>query len=512
MYKNFNIDGANTEALSHLSVNARRPLWVATIAIIITTLFAGYTGYEFVHTFSDNKYLPFVGGIIWASIIFAFDYSIYITPNSSLMQKLLRFVFGMSSNILGATLLLVSINQAEINNRLSLFDVNSVSQIDSVYNAEKDLRYITVHASIREEAEYHEQLCKVESHRNGAGPIYDRLHANCLAMQAARVPIKTQLDSNEVPFIRTWQINREAYSSMKHNDYFSKLNVGINIVKEDRTKIGLSVLLLLIALILEFWPLAVSASKDKNHIYYQASIALQANEDKAVLVGIAEAEKAKEVMRQSTYGQNLFAAQVQLNQFKEKLNLYALLEDGKAQIDESNGDIASAALHRQNATNYRALANRSTTLTSSTNADLFSCTKPMIRVIENIRAQSANTSELINNVYDWCHNNISYPEAPRLESCYDAKTCFNARSGVCSESAMLVIAFCRQLGLTANFYEVIVDMKGDANVNHAVAGVLNEQGALQLVDVAQHSANAKHKEVNLINDHDLIEKFKSWNQ
>jgi transglutaminase-like putative cysteine protease len=511
--KKLNIAGENLEALGHLSNDAKRPLRVGAIALVLTTLFAAYTGYEFVYIFSNNKYCSYLGGFIWAAVIFAFDYTIYITPQPSLLLKVFRACFGCSSNIIGATLVIISINAAEINNQLLLKDVNIISAIDSTYNGEKDLRYDTYNASIAEEQRYHEQLCVAESHRNGTGPIYDRLHANCLALQAARIPVKAQLDSNEVPFVRTYQLSRAAHSSLKHNDYFSNLNVAINIVKADYSKIALSVLLLLIALIIEFFPLAVNVSKDKSHVYYKACAKLQEGEEKAVLESISEAEKQKNLRRQTAYNSNLFVAQVEHNRFREQLLLYALMDETKAQVDESFGDTSSATLHRLNAKQYRDLANSGNTqCTSVVNIDIFHCTVPMIKVIDEIRNKSVNTEELITNVYAWCYENIKYPKEPRLESCFDAKTCFNARTGVCSESAILIIAFCRHLALEAHFYEVVVDMTGDTNPKHAVAGVINEKGVLQLVDVAMHSCNAPHKEIRLIADVELNELFKIWNR
>jgi Transglutaminase-like superfamily len=515
MQKNFlNISGHNTDALSYISVNARRPLWVSTIAILITTLFAFYTGFEFVQTFTDNKYLPFVGGFVWSAVIFAFDYSIYVTPKATLLLKILRLTFGMSSNIVGSSLVIISINQAEINNQLILLDVGSVSKIDSIYQNEKTVRYTQVAASIQEEAAYHNQQCYPESQRNGSGPKYAKLHEHCMALQANRLPMQTQLDSNETAFANTHLLNRNAHATLAHNDYFTKLNQGVRIVKEDKMKIALSLFLLVIALVVEFWPLAIKSSEDKTLAYFKAKAEIEKLENEQLIDSINKSNDLKLIAKNTVHQSKVFTEQIKQDILKEQIELTALLEDGKAAIASELNFASGATMHKSNAEKYRALAN-STIQSKSINdneIDIFRCTKPMIKLINEIKFRSQSKADIINNVYDWCHANIAYPEDPRLESCFDACTTFNARSGVCIESAVLAIAFFRKLGLQADLYEVIVDMKGDSDINHAVAGVINEHGKLQLVDIAQHAEDAKHKEVKVLSDDELNFKFKIWNQ
>ena len=136
----------------------------------------------------------------------------------------------------------------------------------------------------------------------------------------------------------------------------------------------------------------------------------------------------------------------------------------------------------------------------------FILTEDMVDVSNNIAESRKSDLEKAFMAYDWVEKNIVYGVSKRKNGYRDSEETLSQREGVCGEMAYLIVSMARASGLTSKWCHVTKDFKGD-NVQHACAAIYLDDHWV-LADPAYHQFDAKHKEIDIMDDDEALYMFR----
>ena len=138
----------------------------------------------------------------------------------------------------------------------------------------------------------------------------------------------------------------------------------------------------------------------------------------------------------------------------------------------------------------------------------FIISSELVEIIKDHTKNCRNDEEKAKAIYDWIEENIDYGDKKRTNGYKNSEEVLEQREGVCGEMAYVYVTMARCCGLKSNYVSVKYDFKGD-RVAHACAAV-EINGSYVLVDPAYHKFDVQHKEVEILTDKEVLEKFQLW--
>ncbi|MBT5023141.1 transglutaminase domain-containing protein [Candidatus Woesearchaeota archaeon] len=130
----------------------------------------------------------------------------------------------------------------------------------------------------------------------------------------------------------------------------------------------------------------------------------------------------------------------------------------------------------------------------------------LVDIIRNETKNLNSNEKKARRIYDWIEKNIEYGKG--LKKYSNSEEVINQRRGVCGEMAFVYVTMARCIGLKSSYVSVRRDYSGK-KVHHACAVVRTERGNI-FVDPAYHTYDVKHKDYEVLNDVEVLERFNQW--
>lgn len=147
-------------------------------------------------------------------------------------------------------------------------------------------------------------------------------------------------------------------------------------------------------------------------------------------------------------------------------------------------------------------------LNDNTIVNPFIISKELVRIIKRLTKYMSDDEQKAMAIFDWMEANIEYGGSKRLYGYSNTAEVLENKQGVCGEMALLYITMARSVSLRSSYVSVKRDYTGE-KVNHACAIV--DVGHREIfVDPAYHTFDIDHKEVSILTDTQVIEKFNEW--
>lgn len=246
-------------------------------SVVLCTLIALISGADFTHQYTSSVPITVAGALLFGTLVFSFDYFLINSNSTNNFFKLLRIPVAIANVLLGTLALMVMLTQSKIDNKILLENTGKITNCDSTYQLSKQQRYAGYEKKINDKDDYHNTVCIPEAHNRYAGTSYDKKHTYCITQDSLFAIEKVALDSAEVPYFKTYSVEREALRKLTSNDIFEKGNYLPAIFKENWVALLMALCVFLIATYVETQSLIMKFSLDQNDEYHQDLIKFKAN-------------------------------------------------------------------------------------------------------------------------------------------------------------------------------------------------------------------------------------------
>lgn len=278
-FKNFiySLGGADYNVIQHSTNDTKKQYRNLGWSVILCTLIALISGADFTHQYTSSVPITVAGALLFGTLVFSFDYFLINSNSTSTFFKLLRIPVAIANVLLGTLALMVMLTQSKIDNKILLENTGKITKCDSTYQISKLQRYEAYENKVTDKDHYHNTVCFPEAQNGYAGTNYGKKHTYCITQDSLLSIEKVALDSAEVPFFKTYSVEREALGKLTSNDIFEKGNYLPAIFKENWVALLIALCVFIIATYVETQSLIIKFSLDPNDEYHQDLAKFKAN-------------------------------------------------------------------------------------------------------------------------------------------------------------------------------------------------------------------------------------------
>ncbi len=273
----YNLGGADYNVIQHCTEDTKKQYRNLGWSVILCTLIALISGADFTHQYTSSVPITIAGALLFGTLVFSFDYFLINSNSTSTFFKLLRIPVAVANVLLGTLALMVMLTQSKIDNKILLENTGKITKCDSTYQISKLQRYEAYENKVTDKDHYHNTVCFPEAQNGYAGTNYGKKHTYCITQDSLLSIEKVALDSAEVPFFKTYSVEREALGKLTSNDIFEKGNYLPAIFKENWVALLIALCVFIIATYVETQSLIIKFSLDPNDEYHQDLAKFKAN-------------------------------------------------------------------------------------------------------------------------------------------------------------------------------------------------------------------------------------------
>ncbi len=522
----YRLAGVDIRIVRFLSKDLQHQYRNLAFALIITTIVAGFSGFDIALQFTRNYTICIGVGILWALVVFSFDYFL-LNSDRKPSTMAVRIPIGIANVIITIAGLFIMFNQAKIDGILLLSNNSKVVAIDSTYFKAKEDRYKILTDRTTAIEEYHQAVCEPESRNGFAGPKYIQKHQFCETQGADLAKLRAQLDSIETSYYNVYQSQKNANNSVSTDDFFQKVKLLPEIITEHWIIELVALCLFLILCYVEVQAIVMKISLHKNTDYKTASDNFHnsiADNIKLEMANLADIDRNNislshnQIMKSKKIEElnQEYANNIILTEIHSKILLNCLIDE---HIQNKLKAMSSEfGLHNSQALieNYLDLTKPKKNITESVETskaiDNLFYLNPLVKqeitaIYQNFKDDK---KQLVLNLFNWLVNAIEYDENHRDDIYRNATETFISGKGLCGEMAILLIAALRFFNINASFVEVTVDDKNKPVAHACVSVIIN--GREQLIDPAYKSFEIRHQLYKVLTDDELLERFRYWNR
>lgn len=265
----YSLGGADYNVIQHSTNDTKKQYRNLGWSVILCTLIALISGADFTHQYTSSVPITIAGALLFGTLVFSFDYFLINSNSTSTFFKLLRIPVAVANVLLGTLALMVMLTQSKIDNKILLENTGKITKCDSTYQISKLQRYEAYQNKVTDKDHYHNTVCFPEAQNGYAGTNYGKKHTYCITQDSLLSIEKVALDSAEVPFFKTYSVEREALGKLTSNDIFEKGNYLPAIFKENWVALLIALCVFIIATYVETQSLIIKFSLDPNDEYHQ---------------------------------------------------------------------------------------------------------------------------------------------------------------------------------------------------------------------------------------------------
>jgi transcription initiation factor TFIIIB Brf1 subunit/transcription initiation factor TFIIB len=273
----YSLGGADYNVIQHSTNDTKKQYRNLGWSVILCTLIALISGADFTHQYTSSVPITIAGALLFGTLVFSFDYFLINSNSTSTFFKLLRIPVAVANVLLGTLALMVMLTQSKIDNKILLENTGKITKCDSTYQISKLQRYEAYQNKVTDKDHYHNTVCFPEAQNGYAGTNYGKKHTYCITQDSLLSIEKVALDSAEVPFFKTYSVEREALGKLTSNDIFEKGNYLPAIFKENWVALLIALCVFIIATYVETQSLIIKFSLDPNDEYHQDLAKFKAN-------------------------------------------------------------------------------------------------------------------------------------------------------------------------------------------------------------------------------------------
>lgn len=505
----YRLSGTDYQVIKLCSPDTRAKYGNLVFALLLTTLLSFIGGGDVARQFTDSITVIAVVAFLWALAVFSFDYFLINGGNVHAAFKLIRIPVGISNIAITVTALLIMLNQATIDNKIRMGNTIAVTACDSSYQQAKEQRYADYNDGLKKISAYHNQNCLREASNGYPGPKFALLHAVCIQTNKDLEADRKRLDSVETGYRNSWQLKRDAYTAAQSNDFFAKAELLPSIITAHPAMKYLTIAMVIFLFYIELQAVLLKFSISRADDYHTNLAKHHANESNhadASLNNVAELkrEARERDVQRSRLNSREDTYQVELAGIRQGVLIEYELVKMMGILHEKGFDITKLREMKD-----RYLPRLAPQAAAAADGSIFHMNIPMRATVGEI-LEATSPDGLRQALFDWVRTHITYDTAHDKKFCRTAVWTFNNNTGVCTEQAVLLIAFFRFAGLEASFCEVSIDEDSKA-VNHACVAFKAADGKVVLMDTVYGKPDAAHREYRVIGDAELMEKYQNWN-
>ena len=273
----YSLGGADYNVIQHSTNDTKKQYRNLGWSVILCTLIALISGADFTHQYTSSVPITVAGALLFGTLVFSFDYFLINSNSTSTFFKLLRIPVAIANVLLGTLALMVMLTQSKIDNKILLENTGKITKCDSTYQLSKLQRYEAYENKMTDKDHYHNTVCFPEAQNGYAGTNYGKKHTYCITQDSLLAIEKVALDSAEVPFFKTYSVERDALGKLTSNDIFEKGNYLPAIFKENWVALLIAICVFIIATYVETQSLIMKFSLDPNDEYHQDLAKFKAN-------------------------------------------------------------------------------------------------------------------------------------------------------------------------------------------------------------------------------------------
>lgn len=265
----YSLGGADYNVIQHSTNDTKKQYRNLGWSVILCTLIALISGADFTHQYTNSVPITVAGALLFGTLVFSFDYFLINSNSTSTFFKLLRIPVAIANVLLGTLALMVMLTQSKIDNKILLENTGKITKCDTTYQLSKLQRYEAYENKMTDKDHYHNTVCFPEAQNGYAGTNYGKKHTYCITQDSLLAIEKVALDSAEVPFFKTYSLERDALGKLTSNDIFEKGNYLPAIFKENWVALLIALCVFIIATYVETQSLIMKFSLDPNDEYHQ---------------------------------------------------------------------------------------------------------------------------------------------------------------------------------------------------------------------------------------------------
>jgi len=273
----YSLGGADYNVVQHSTNDTKKQYRNLGWSVILCTVIALISGADFTHQYTSSVPITVAGALLFGILVFSFDYFLINSNSTNTFFKLLRIPVAIANVLLGTLALMVMLTQSKIDNKILLENTGKITKCDSIYQLSKLLRYEAYKNKVTDKDHYHNTVCFPEAQNGYAGTNYGKKHTYCITQDSLLAIEKVALDSAEVPFFKTYNVEKEALGKLTSNDIFEKGNYLPTIFKENWVALLIALCVFIIAAYVETQSLIMKFSLDPNDEYHQDLAKFKAN-------------------------------------------------------------------------------------------------------------------------------------------------------------------------------------------------------------------------------------------
>lgn len=273
----YSLGGADYNVIQHSTNDTKKQYRNLGWSVILCTLIALISGADFTHQYTSSVPITIAGALLFGTLVFSFDYFLINSNSTSTFFKLLRIPVAVANVLLGTLALMVMLTQSKIDNKILLENTGKITRCDTTYQLSKLQRYEAYENKMTDKDHYHNTVCFPEAQNGYAGTNYGKKHTYCITQDSLLAIEKVALDSAEVPFFKTYSVERDALGKLTSNDIFEKGNYLPAIFKENWVALLIALCVFIIATYVETQSLIMKFSLDPNDEYHQDLAKFKAN-------------------------------------------------------------------------------------------------------------------------------------------------------------------------------------------------------------------------------------------
>ena len=273
----YSLGGADSKVIQHCTADTKKQYRNLGWSVILCTAIATISGADFTHQYTLSIPITIAGALLFGTLIFSFDYFLINSNSTNTFFKLLRIPVAVANVVLGTLALMVMLCQSKIDNKIIMESTGKITRCDSTYQAAKELRYTNYGNKVKNKDHYHNTVCFPEAQNGYAGTNYGRKHAYCNTQDSLLSIEKAGLDSAELAYNKTYQVERAALGKLSSNDFFEKCYYLPEIFKANWVTFLVALCVFVIAVYVETQSLIMKFSLDPDDEYHQALAIHKAN-------------------------------------------------------------------------------------------------------------------------------------------------------------------------------------------------------------------------------------------
>lgn len=273
----YSLGGADSQVIQHCTADTQKQYRNLGWSVILCTGIAIISGADFTHQYTPSIPITVAGALLFGTLVFSFDYFLINSNSTNTFFKLLRIPVAVANVVLGTLALMVMLCQSKIDNKILLENTGKITKCDSTYQAAKELRYTAYGNKVKDKDHYHNTVCFPEAQNGYAGGNYRRKHAYCNTQDSLLAIEKAVLDSAELTYNKTYQVEREALGKLSSNDFFEKCYYLPEIFRANWVTFLVALCVFIIATYVETQSLIMKFSLKPDDEYHQALTIHKAN-------------------------------------------------------------------------------------------------------------------------------------------------------------------------------------------------------------------------------------------